>query len=75
MSIIRTILQLYKVALIIDAILSYFPNLQGQNWRIQLKKLCDYTCNPIRKMLPPVLPLDPSPLIVILIINLFEFLW
>ena len=75
MQVIRTILELYIYALIFDAIFSFFPNLQKQKWRQQLKKVCDYSCNPIRKYLPPHLPFDFSPILVILIIRLLMFLW
>jgi uncharacterized protein YggT (Ycf19 family) len=75
MSVIRTVLQLYIYALIFDAILSFFPDLQKHKWRLQLKKICDYTCDPIRKLLPPHLPFDFSPILVILLINLLMFLW
>ena len=75
MSIIRTLLNLYIYALIFDAILSYFPDLSRHKWRQQLKKICDFTCNPIRKLLPPNLPFDFSPILVIFIIQLLMFLW
>ena len=75
MNIIRTLLQLYVYSLIFDAILSFFPDLQRHKWRAQLKKICDVSCNPIRKLLPPNLPFDFSPILVILIINLLMFLW
>ncbi len=73
--IIRTVLQIYSYLLIFDAIFSFFPDLMKQNWRQQHKKICDYTCNPIRKRLPPHLPFDFSPILVILLINLLMFLW
>lgn len=75
MSVIRTILQLYIYLLIADAILSYFPDLERKDWRRKIHQVCDYTCAPIRKRLPPNLPIDFSPLIVILLINLLMFLW
>jgi YggT family protein len=75
MNVIRTLLQIYIYALIFDAILSFFPELMKHNWRRQLKRICDYSCNPIRKILPPNLPFDFSPILVILIINLLMFLW
>jgi len=75
MNIIRTLLNLYVYALIFEAILSFFPELNKHKWRRQLQKTCDYSCNPIRKLLPPNLPFDFSPILVILIINLIMFLW
>lgn len=75
MAIIRTLLTIYSIALVVDAILSYIPNMNKQPWRLKLKQVCDYSCDPIRKKLPEVLPLDVSPLIVILLIKIFEILW
>lgn len=75
MNIIRTLLDYYIFALILDAILSFFPNLQEKKWRKQLKKVCDFSCDPIRRILPPNLPFDFSPFLVILTINLLRFLW
>jgi uncharacterized protein YggT (Ycf19 family) len=73
--VIRTLLQIYIYVLIIDAILSYFPELQRHNWRRQLKRAADLSCDPIRKQLPAHLPIDLSPILVIFIIELLFFLW
>lgn len=75
MMVIRTILNIYIYVIILDAILSYFPNLQRQDWRMKIKKLADVSCEPIRKQLPPHLPIDISPILVIFIIELLSFLW
>lgn len=75
MMVIRTLLNLYTYALILDAIFSYFPDLNRYRWRRELKKICDYSCDPIRKKLPPHLPFDFSPILVILLINFLMFLW
>lgn len=75
MMIIRTILEIYIYALIFDAIFSFFPELMKYGWRRKLKKVCDFSCNPIRKRLPPNLPFDFSPILVILLINFLMFLW
>lgn len=75
MMIIRTLLNIYICALVLDSLFSYFPHLTKFKWRRKLKMLCDFTCEPIRKSLPPQLPFDFSPLLAILFINLFMFLW
>lgn len=75
MSVIRTLLQFYIYILIADAILSYFPELERHEWRRKIRQICNYTCAPIRKRLPPNLPVDFSPLVVILLIQLLMFLW
>lgn len=75
MMVIRTLLQIYIYVLIVDAILSYFPDLQVHNWRRQLKRAADYTCEPVRAKLPTHLPIDISPILVIFAIELLLFLW
>jgi YggT family protein len=76
MPLIRTILNLYVMLLIIDSILSYFPQFDREKWRYQIKKIANYSLEPIRKKIPAHhLPIDISPIIVILIIQLVKFLW
>jgi YggT family protein len=75
MMIIRSFLAMYMIALIVDAVMSFFPDLNKHQWRLYLRKACDYSCGPIRKKLPPNLPVDISPFIVILLIELFKLLW
>lgn len=76
MPLIRTLLNLYIILLIIDSVLSYFSQFDRENWRIKIKKYADYSLEPIRKKLPAHhLPIDISPIIAILIIQLVKFLW
>lgn len=76
MQVIRTILSLYIVIIIIDSILSYFPDYQSKDWRLKIKKMADLTCGPVREKLPDLhLPIDVSPIIVIFLIELFKILW
>ena len=75
MQVIRTLLQVYIYLLIFDAIFSFFPNLNNQIWRQKLKQICDYSCDYIRRYLPKHLPFDFSPIIVILLIEIFKLLW
>lgn len=72
---IRFLIDLYMLVLVADTVLSYFPNFQHETWRKKLKKAADITCDPIRKNLPPDLPFDLSPLIVILVLQLLIWLW
>lgn len=68
---IRAIIYLYMLLLVVDAVLSYVPSLKGHKAVRLLRKASDFTCAPIRKILPPDLPLDVSPLIVIVLLKLF----
>jgi uncharacterized protein YggT (Ycf19 family) len=61
--------------IILDAIMSYFPQYQNQQWAKTLKKATDYTLKPIRKLLPNDLPMDFSPWIVVFLLNLVKILW
>ncbi|MFY7993891.1 MAG: YggT family protein [Bacteriovoracaceae bacterium] len=67
---INAILQIFIYLTIIDAILSYFPELRSKNWYQQLHKIVEVPQKPIKQMLPPGMPLDPSPIIVIIVCQL-----
>jgi len=76
---IRFLIYIYIIMLIAETILSYFPNTMSHDWRRKLKRMCDYSCDPVRKKLPPHLKFDISPMIVIfllqLFIKIFYFVW
>jgi len=67
---INAVLQIFIYLTIIDAILSYFPDLRSQNWNQQLHRIVEVPQKPIKKMLPPGIPFDPSPIIVIIVCQL-----
>ena len=76
MGLIRGLFNIYIILLVLDSILSFFPNLKEKEWRVKLKKIANFTCDPIREKLPPMhLPIDISPLVVIFLIEVFKFLW
>lgn len=76
MAIIRTLLNFYMILLLVDGILSYVPRLNQEKWRLKIRELANLTCEPVRKKLPIIpLPIDMSPLIVIMLIEIFKFLW
>lgn len=72
---IRGILYIYIILILLDAILSFFPQFEREVWRKKLKEIADYSLNPIRKKLPANLPFDFSPLILITVIQLIILLW
>lgn len=63
----------------LDAILSFFPETNRYQWRQKLKKICDYTCDPVRRYMPQGLPFDLSPIVVVFLlyifVEIFSFLW
>lgn len=72
---IRELLHLYIILLIVDVVLSYLPQFRRNPVVMWIHRAADFTCKPIRRLLPPNLPLDVSPLIVILILKLVMVLW
>ena len=72
---IRTLLDLYALVLIADVIISFIPSVKFQPWARTINKASEYTCKPVRQILPKDLPIDPSPFVVILAINLLKLLW
>lgn len=73
--IIRSILNFLILIFIAELIVSQMPFFEKANWRIKLKKITDFFCNPIKKFVPIYGNIDFSPLIAIGIINLIFFLW
>ena len=72
---IRIILNIYILVLIIDAVLSFLPEIRGKEIGQKIKFIADLTLKPIRKFLPSDLPFDLSPLIVIVGIKILMVIW
>lgn len=72
---IRFLINIYIFIIIADAILSYLPQFRDQEAVKFIKKLADYSLEPVRKLLPKDIPIDASPIIVILGFNLIKLLW
>lgn len=70
---IHAILQIFIYIIIADVILSYFPQARGQQWAETLHKIADAPQKPIRDMLPQGMPLDPAPMIVIILIQILMY--
>jgi YggT family protein len=76
---IRFIIDLYILIIVIDAVLSFLPQLRQEVWVLYIRQISGYSVNPVRKLLrryiPDSLPFDISPLIVILGLKLFVALF
>ena len=72
---IRLMINIYIFIVIADAIFSFLPQFKREAWVKNINKLAQYSTNPVRKLLPPDLPFDFSPLIVIFLLNLVKLLW
>ncbi len=72
---IRFLLHIYILIIIVDVVLSYFPSMVSYPWVKQLSRIAQFSQKPVRRLLPPDLPIDPSPLLVIIGIQLMMVLW
>tara|TARA_Y100000296_G_C5177160_1_gene260774 strand:- start:2951 stop:3175 length:225 start_codon:yes stop_codon:yes gene_type:complete len=74
--VIRALIDLYILVLIVDVIVSYLPQYKHHPVAIKIKQLADFSCNPIRRVLPPhQIPFDISAIIVIAGLKVFEAIW
>ncbi len=71
---IHGLLQLFIYITIIDALLSYVPQFRTQAWAQMIHKIADALQKPLRNLFPRDIPLDPSPIIVILLCQLLMHL-
>ncbi|MFA5584388.1 MAG: YggT family protein [Bacteriovoracaceae bacterium] len=72
MILIHGFLQLYIYIIIIDVIMSYFPQMRGQVWAQKIHQMADVSLRPVREMMPANLPFDISPMIVIIVIQILK---
>ena len=71
---LHQILQLYIYIIIADIVLSYLPQYKTQKWAEYIHKAADFTMRPVREALPQGLPIDLSPMIVIILIQILMHL-
>jgi YggT family protein len=76
---IRFFIKLYAFLIMIDALLSFFPETMKHEWRRKIKRMSDYACDPVRRYLPNHLPFDFSSVLAIFLIfvfiEIFTYLW
>ena len=72
---IRFLINIYIYILVIDAILSFFPEVRKYQAAQLIKKLAEPSCRLVRRYLPPDMGFDISHFVVIVILKLVTFLW
>lgn len=70
---IDAILQMFIYVIIVDVLLSWVPDVRRQKWAQTLHKIADAPQKPIREMLPQNMPLDPTPMIIIVLIQMLMY--
>ena len=71
---IHQILEILSIIVFIDTILSYFPQIRSQKWAFEMHKMVEVLLRPIRQILPRDMALDPSPMILIMVIQILKML-
>jgi len=72
-TIIQLFLQLLTFVVIVNAFSSFFLPPDNQV-RMQLGRIVDPFLNPIRRIIPPINNIDFSPIVLIILIQVVEFL-
>ncbi len=67
------ILQIFIYIIIIDVLMSWAPQVRSQKWAQTLHKIADAPQKPIREMMPQNMPLDPTPMIIIILIQMLMY--
>jgi YggT family protein len=65
--------RLLTIVVVVDVILSYFLS-PFNNFRIVLDRIVSPLLNPIRKIVPPIQMIDFSPIILLVLLQVFEFI-
>lgn len=68
--VLRTVVWIYIIAMIIQAVMSWVGNAYGNPLADILHSLTEPLLRPLRKFIPPVGMLDLSPLVAILLLNI-----
>jgi YggT family protein len=70
----HALINIFILMVLADAMISFVPNPDVQRHPVilQLRKIVDIPLRPIRQLLPPNIPFDPSPIIMILLLRMIE---
>lgn len=68
------VLQIFIYIIIADVLMSWVPEVRRQPWAQKLHEFANIPQKPIRDMLPKDIPLDPTPMIIIMICQILMYL-
>ena len=69
------ILQIFIYITIADVLLSWVPEVRKQPWAEKLHHFANIPQKPIRDLFPKDLPLDPAPMIIIILCQILMYLF
>ena len=67
-------LQIFIYITIADVIMSWLPDMRRQPWAQKLHQIADAPQKPIRDLLPKDMPIDPCPMIIIIVCQMLMHL-
>lgn len=70
-TIIQMLFQLFTLVIIVDAVISFFMS-PYHPFRQFLDRIVNPLLNPIRKIVPPLMNMDFSPIILLLLLQVVE---
>lgn len=68
------VLQIFIYIIIADVLLSWVPDVRRQPWAQKLHEFANIPQKPIRDMLPKDIPLDPTPMIIIMLCQMLMYI-
>ena len=72
MGLIITLIDLYSIVVLVDAIMSWFPVDRRNPIAVGLRRLTEPVLAPIRRALPPMAGLDLSPMVLLIALQLLK---
>ncbi|MDP4162727.1 MAG: YggT family protein [Bacillota bacterium] len=64
-----SLIGIYKYALIIYILMSWFPGIANSQIGVFLAKICEPFLEPFRRIIPPIGMMDFSPLVALIVLN------
>lgn len=68
------ILQIFIYITIADVLLSWVPDMRSQSWAQKLHEIANVPQKPIRDLFPKDIPIDPAPMIVIILCQILMYI-
>ena len=71
--VVDILFRLLTIVVVVDVIVSYFLS-PFNNFRIVLDRIVSPLLNPIRRIIPPIQMIDFSPIILLVLLQVIEFI-
>lgn len=69
------VLQILIYITIADVLLSWVPEMRKHNWAQKLHEFANIPQKPIRDLFPKDIPMDPAPMIIIILCQILMYLF